>query len=411
MDTRPSVNLTAPLLDNLIERAAAFPYVSDDQTKRLVLALFQKLQAIAISGDDERRELWLTAPRGSIEDFGDYEEYLDAEEVESREEFGELWLLYYPEPYKWYKLITVVYNDIHSVFLDNKLVLQFQNEPKEIYPYDKSKLAKWLVNTADEVITALTAGTYNAFIRDNLPYRKRVGKILRSDYWRIFPDEKAEYLCGITSEQIQRFTYLIHSQPPDDPAYRLSEMTSGKFFDFCRLGYAANQYKGIDELTPKELYRAHADGRDDGMTALPGDSPEAFSECFHNRDRHGGHPWEVCRGGNSTHISLYVSQDECGWWLTLAGSSQGRSVETVKFYLALVEHGSPVYLRDAAELTAMLTGADYIGIVPEGVIPRYCDSYLPGEKMLDFMNLPTKNTDAVIKAVIWYPLDEARLRI
>lgn len=36
----------------------------------------------------------------------------------------------------------------------------------------------------------------------------------------------------------------------------------------------------------------------------------------------------------------------------------------------------------------MLTGKDYIGIVPEGIIPCYCSSMFPGEKIIDFMNLP-----------------------
>jgi len=410
MNNKSSVNMSAPQLDTLIERASSSPDVSDEQTKHLALALFQKLKAITVCGDDQRRELWLTASRGSIEDFGDYEEYLEAEEVESREEFEDLWLSKYPEPQKWYELITVVYKDIHSVFLDKKLVLQFQNEPKECFPYEKLELTKWLLNAVDEVIASLMAGTYNGFVRDNLPCRKRVGKLLREDYWRIFPDEKAEYLGNIISAQIQRFTKTIQNQPPDSPVNRMSEMTAGSFFDCCRLGYEANEYEGVDKLTPIELYRAHADGRDEGMTSLPQDSPEAFFEWFHDRNRYGGHPWEVCRGGNSTHISLYVSQDENGWWLTLAGSSWGRSVETVKFYLALVEHGFPIYLREGKELAAMLTGVDYIGIVPEGVIPSYCDSYFPGEKMLSFMNLPWEKTDAVEKATVWYPLEEIRLQ-
>lgn len=37
------------------------------------------------------------------------------------------------------------------------------------------------------------------------------------------------------------------------------------------------------------------------------DSPEAFTLCFNERHRCGGHLWEVCRGGNSTHMALYVA--------------------------------------------------------------------------------------------------------
>ena len=75
-----------------------------------------------------------------------------------------------------------------------------------------------------------------------------------------------------------------------------------------------------------------------------------------------------------------------------------------------MEHNIPTYLYDGREIAAMLTGQDLIGIVPEGVIPRYCDSYFPNEgKILQFMNLPQEETGAFIEAAVWYPLDEARL--
>jgi len=41
-----------------VDRASiVIPDVSDEQTKHLALALFQKLQAITVCGDDQRREL------------------------------------------------------------------------------------------------------------------------------------------------------------------------------------------------------------------------------------------------------------------------------------------------------------------------------------------------------------------
>jgi len=83
-----------------------------------------------------------------------------------------------------------------------------------------------------------------------------------------------------------------------------------------------------------------------------------------------------------------------------------RSVETVKFYLALIKKCLPVYLLDGKEILAMLKGEDYIGIVPQGVFPRYCDSYFPGEKMLTYMNLPYEKTDQVVKSAYWYPIND-----
>ena len=103
-------------------------------------------------------------------------------------------------------------------------------------------------------------------------------------------------------------------------------------------------------------------------------------------------------------------EDENGWWLALAGSSYGRSVETVKFYLSLAQRKIPVFVYDGKEIADMLAGHDWIGIVPEGVTPRYCSPYFPGEKkMLQYMNLPDEETEAVIEAAVWYPIDEVKL--
>ncbi len=348
--------------------------------------------------------------RLALEDYGSYEDFLADGEVETCEEFNNWWLSEYPESQKWYELITTVYKGVSYIFLDGKLLFQVTPDEKSAYELDWSDFAEWLLAAVGKCIEALESGTYNTYVNENLPYRKRLGKILREKYWHIYVGEKEEYLKDITQEEMKRFSDLIQQQTENaPPTGRLSEMTAGRFFDCCRLGYEANQYDGIGKLSPKELYRSHADGRDDGLLSLPEDSAEAFADWFDRSKTLGGHPWEVCRGGNSTHISLYVAHDEQGWWLHLAGSSYGRSVETVKFYLALADYSLPVYLRDGQEIDAMLNGQDFIGIVPEKVIPRYCDSMFPGEKMLSFMNLPWEETDAVIEAAEWYPPEEVKL--
>lgn len=305
--------LSAPEVDHMIYQAEHMPDIFDDRTKPLVLKLFQKMQFIETCGDDELRKLWLTAPRGSIEKFGDYESYLEDGEVESRKEFEELWLSNYPEPQKWYLLSTTIYKDIYSVFINNKLVLLIQPEPQKQFPYDKSELAGWLLSAVEEALISLKAGGFNECVSKYLPYHKRLGKILRKDYWSIFPEEKEEYLKIITPDEIARFVNLIKNQQVDVPTTRLPEMTAALFFDCCRLGYEANRYEGIENLAPKELYRSHADGRDEGLLRLDESSVEVFNDWYHDKTHYGGHPWEVCRGGNSTHISLYACHDERGW--------------------------------------------------------------------------------------------------
>ncbi|MHB8278549.1 MAG: hypothetical protein ACYDIA_12955, partial [Candidatus Humimicrobiaceae bacterium] len=96
----------------------------------------------------------------------------------------------------------------------------------------------------------------------------------------------------------------------------------------------------------------------------------------------------MCRGGNSTHISLFLYQVENDWKLRLAGGSSARVVETVKMALAFYLNKIPFILEKAEEILRMIKGIDFIGIVPETIIPRYCYGFSPDEDRInDFMNL------------------------
>ena len=58
----------------------------------------------------------------------------------------------------------------------------------------------------------------------------------------------------------------------------------------------------------------------------------------------------------------------------------------------------------------MLTGQDFIGIVPEHILPRYCHSGFPVEdKIIDFMNLYAEHEQEIISKAHLYPLDQVKL--
>ena len=129
----------------------------------------------------------------------------------------------------------------------------------------------------------------------------------------------------------------------------------------------------------------------------------AFARWLKERPRT-GHPWEVCRGGNSTHIDCIVYRDEQGFYLVVAGLAESRTIEAVRFFLALHRAGVPVCIQSAEKLKARLTGEESIGIVPEGVFPAYCHAWFPGEDTIDFMNLPQEHQDELTKYCRWQPL-------
>ena len=49
--------------------------------------------------------------------------------------------------------------------------------------------------------------------------------------------------------------------------------------------------------------------------------------------------------------------------------------------------------------------------MPEGIIPRYCESWFPDETIIDFMNLPYDEEDGkkIAEKAVWQPIKEVEL--
>lgn len=118
--------ISAPLLDDLIIKAQANPELLTLANKGDLLVIIAKLQCVAICGNDERRELWLTEERGSIEDYGDYNEYLENGIVNNEEDFERVWKEDYPDPVKWYLFSVSHYNEEYFISVNNKLTLHIK---------------------------------------------------------------------------------------------------------------------------------------------------------------------------------------------------------------------------------------------------------------------------------------------
>ncbi|MBW6536846.1 MAG: hypothetical protein K0B11_17695 [Mariniphaga sp.] len=114
--------LFAPDIDNIInnikwETAPINPDIY--QKLKNVYAVFSCIKPIS---DDELRETWLEVDRGPIEAFGNFEEFHESGEVETRNDFDQLWKDYYPEETKWYKFQTAKYEDNLYFYFGGKLL-------------------------------------------------------------------------------------------------------------------------------------------------------------------------------------------------------------------------------------------------------------------------------------------------
>jgi hypothetical protein len=405
----------APRADTLIHSAQhSVKHVAQPLTPATD-KLVHELKKLKTQGEDGFRSLFIQAERGDISNFGDYEEYLQEGEVEHYEDFVELYESEYPDAVKWYTLSFSEYQNVYYIAIDGSLTIQanaadFQKDLQ----HSHDELCDWLYQKVNSTVKKLAenADEYNAYVENNLSYRKRYGKLLRSDYWSINQEEKDYFASDFADEDIKRFKKIAETSVLKTHKNKIKRMNAGDFFGFCKICYEANDYfsKQNKPLDAKEMYLNMADGRDCGLRSICTDSDAVFLQWHTNESHCGGHPWEICRGGNSTHISLYVHREANEWMIILAGSSRTRAVETIRMALALHKNNIPFNLRDADELYRMLTGQDFIGIVPEYVFPRYCHSSFPKEdRIIDFMNLYHEHEQKIINKAHWYPIDHVEL--
>ena len=445
----------APTIDRILrwfDRGHLNPSVPTERIKAAMEPLFAVLTPLApLKSNNEAKAIWIRIPRGDISDYDSYEDLLEYGEVETYEEYKARWREEYPDEYKWYKLIVVEnFNkdgtlSFRAVSLGNKTIisaLMDRENPECSYTEDAAvELCGLMTEAASEAIGKLRAGTYQNEVNVGLPFQFKTGVVHRSVLWEKEPEQKKHDLDGISFEMLTAFKKLLAEGLNSEAIIgRIKAMTANDFFRACAIGYKACGFEDI-ELAPVDQYFAHADGRDEGLSgrgfglnAGPGidfDDPLAWEDWYFHREQHGGHPWEVIGGGNSTHVDLAVCHDRqtldwkvrcgkmteeeaaahpCGYYFLVAGKH--RAKEAVAFYTALSAAGLPVILRDAEEILARFEGTDYVGIVPHSVIPKYCEGMFPEKygSIIDFMHVYEEEIELFGDQIEWLPQEEAMLQ-
>lgn len=415
--------LKAPKIDfllNVLSNTDKSAKIFSEDLYNLINEIYAIIKAVKpqIDYNDIIREIYVNANIGSIKDFGDYNEYKEEELVENYNDFLQLRKDTYPERVKWYKISFIEYSKKIYISIDSKIQFNIginseNNEVAGFSTADKysKQLLDWLYFAIKKEVSDLKKNqqVYNKNLQKKISCRKLIGKIRRIKLWEnISGIERLDKLLG--NDIISDLESYIEN---NDENQLISEMTASDFYRYCEICYDANDYfkNAEKELTPKEKYLRMADGRDEGLRDINENSNKAFTDWLNNKFG-GGHPWEICRGGNSTHISLYVNKQEKGFQLRLAGSSKVRVAETVRMAVALYKKNIPFLLSQSNEILRMIKGNDYIGIVPENVFPRYCHGMFPKEdNIIDFLN-PCDDKEVyeyLVKNAAWYKLKPIEL--
>lgn len=154
----------------------------DEQSQCALMELFRLTGQIAPVGRDNRREFWITAKRGSAEEYRPY-----YDEDASEEELADAMQEQYPLEEYWYKVVTVHHTgcrrgEYFGVFLNNRCFLTINDPNEDGNPFNATELIAWLIRETKVVLEKLRNGTYNAEVQEKLPADYRYGVISRKDY-------------------------------------------------------------------------------------------------------------------------------------------------------------------------------------------------------------------------------------
>ena len=367
--------------------------------------------------------IWITVPREPWEEacriYGENE---DEEDLLHDEDAKVNWECDHPHETDW----------LRARFEIDSGVLLFGLSPKELVlsinfeegtfsgtndldeaPVRESfdRFTAWVTGSLSQELARLfrDPDAYHQWLDDTLPNRERFGKLKRSDLWQATDNQEHFLRDELTADEVREFT---EAAPQLTETRLVPELTLNDYLRYCEVCYDGAGYK-LPEKTPREKYRIHADGRHGGLLDLEPDSAEAFGQWL--KKGHGGyHPWEIARGGNTTHISLSVWREDEGYVVSLGGSASSRAAETIRMALALHKHNVPFTLHGAEHLSRMVNGEDWIGVLPHhfGITVRYCHEYFPEEDQVnDFTSWYTiEENPAVVPFVHWYPLEKIPLR-
>ena len=412
--------MKAPQIDRFMFRYHMEEYSIDEKSRKLLDRLFLLLSEIEPCGDDEKHSVWIRAERGTIEDYGDYEELLEEGEVSNREQFVENWQLDYPDEYCYYRLTTVQYREWRTVTLNGEPVIRI-NPDKSGWEHDISDFLEWLISEVENVLELLKRGEYNRFIREMLPYKYRTGTISAKEYWKIFPEEETKHFEKISRRECAEFKRYLDEDHADNkykPRGRIKEMTVNKYLRICKLGYNENKMDGFEILSPLEMYKRHADDRDGGLLTISPVSPEAFDMWYDipNNDKwkieNPSHMWEVIEGSSRTRLHLFVCKDDGGYYLALSQNPYCCPQEVARFYIALRRNNIPVHVYDGKRIEKFLSGNGKIGIIPCFDEPyEYYYQGFDDKDVGEFVNLPKENADKLIPKVTWEEIPEVKLAV
>ena len=366
------------------------------KTKEMIKELANILDQLEPHDHDNLHTIWISTKRPTFRQFYNYYyEYenpykkASADLIEdSKKDYAEC----FPDEKVWFRLSVKHFTrsmeeEFYGLFINYKYIFSINDFNSKVIR-EGIDLLQWAIEESKKAIDEVKKGTYKSNVLDKIPYKYRLGTIKRKDLWETLPEEKERFFSCYEIEEIEKFFKNYKSEKNNNPLLKV--MTARIYFEACAVIYKAlgrkkplRTYRFVDsepehekykcqKQTPKEMYYANADCRDNGLKNVPMDDPDAFEEWLNHKgpfyEFNGSHPWEIIPA-MSIHFSMHfypIKDNKVEYCFIISGDSLIRAPETIIAANALAEAGYPIEVADWKKICDRLAGADYIEIVPDG---------------------------------------------
>ncbi len=311
------------------------------------------------------------------------------EQLTPRHHYGDrIWDLYLPVRGRWRAFWMKEYegkyylsgSDLETVSSDEEFRAHNQSFSYNDNADKEAVLLKALPHALSKMVAQVRKDPieYYRLMNRSVPPALRMGVIPKKIVQRLIP-EYMRFDQELSKAEVKRMIDFLLNRRGQQTS---PSMTANLYFDYCKFAYLASvsSHKGLNRKSSgRELYLRWADGRTGGLEKIAPDSAGAFAKWYEGKSWSGCHPWEIYRGGNSTHIDLSVFRDnpKAEWRVMLSGFSSTRLVEVCRIVLALDKAGFRFELGDWESYLARLTATDWIGVVPECEPIKYAFQAFP----------------------------------
>jgi len=143
------------------------------------------------------------------------------------------------------------------------------------------------------------------------------------------------------------------------PVYPIS---LNQYLNVCAICYRAAFGEKTKGMSPEEMYRRWADGRDCGMLEIKKkDSKRAFSYWLERKSHCGGHPFEIVFSWHEHGIHLYPPSKEEPWF-KLRVTNYAYAWDYLKMVEALMKNRIPFEALRIEEVLKFLAGETYFRV-------------------------------------------------